>query len=66
MDYFKKHPGVRMIIILASFVVALFLVISGWKMTGEMSGLITMIAGVALLLVALAVYNKPFEDPKKK
>ena len=24
------------------------------------------LAGVALLLVTLALYNKPFEDPKKR
>ncbi len=33
-------------------------------MTGKMTGLILMIVGVILLLTALLLYNKPFEDPK--
>ena len=45
---------------------ALFFVITGWKMTGEMAGLIKMMVGVAFLLVALKIYNINFEDPKKK
>ena len=42
------------------------LVIIGWQMTGEMTGLIIMIVGVILLLTALLLYNKPFEDPKPR
>ena len=34
-------------------------------MTGQMNGLIIMIVGLALLIVALAIYNKPFQDPKR-
>ena len=66
MELFKENPGIRMILILVSFIVAIFLVISGWKMTGEMVGLIKMLVGVAFLLVALKIYNINFEDPKKK
>ena len=66
MEFFKENPGIRMILILVSFIVAIFLVISGWKMTGEMVGLIKMLVGVAFLLVALKIYNINFEDPKKK
>ena len=33
--------------------------------TPELAGLGIMVVGVALLLVALAIYNKPFEDGKK-
>ena len=47
------------------FVLAITLVIVGWTMTGELAGLGIMILGVALLLAALAIYNKPFEDGKK-
>ena len=66
MEFFKQNPGIRVILILVNFIIALFLVITGWQMTGEMAGLIKMIVGVAFLLVALKVYNITFEDPKKK
>ena len=36
--------------------------IVGWKMTGQLGGLGLMILGVVLLLAALMIYNKPFED----
>ena len=66
MELFKENPGIRMISILVSFVIAIFLVITGWQMTGQMAGLIKMIVGVAFLLVALKIYNITFEEPKKK
>ena len=66
MEFFKNNPGIRIVIIAACFVIAIFLVITGWQMTGQMGGLIKMMAGVAFLLVALKVYNINFEDPKKK
>ena len=66
MEFFKQNPGVRMILILVSFIVAIFFVITGWQMTGQMAGLIKMMVGVAFLLVALKIYNITFEDPKKK
>ena len=66
MNFLKENPGIRMILILVSFVIAIFLVVSGWKMTGQMAGLIKMMVGVAFLLVALKIYNITFENPKKK
>lgn len=66
MEFFKENPGIRIIAILVSFIIAIFLVITGWKMTGEMAGLIKMMVGVVFLLVALKIYNINFEDPKKK
>ena len=54
--------GLRLSLITAFFVVGLILVIVGWKMTGQLSGLGLMILGVVLLLAALMIYNKPFED----
>ena len=66
MEFFKQNPGVRMILILVSFIIAIFFVITGWQMTGQMAGLIKMMVGVAFLLVALKIYNITFEDPKKK
>ncbi len=62
MKFWKEHMGLRLILITAFFVVGLILVIVGWKMTGQLSGLGLMILGVVLLLAALMIYNKPFED----
>ena len=66
MEFFKENPGIRVAVIAVSFVLAIFLVITGWQSTGQMAGLIKMIVGVAFLLVALKAYNITFEDPKKK
>lgn len=65
MAFWKEHPALRIVLIAVLFVLAVALVIAGWTMTGELAGLGIMILGVALLLVALAIYNKPFEDGKK-
>ena len=46
------------------FVVGLALILFGWSMVGEMTGLIIMIVGLLLLLTALLLYNKIYEDPK--
>lgn len=66
MEFLKNNPGIRMILIAVSFVIAVFLVITGWQMTGQMAGLIKMLVGIVFLLVALKIYNITFEDPKKK
>ncbi|MGN0686127.1 hypothetical protein [Subdoligranulum variabile] len=65
MAFWKEHPALRIVLIAVLFVLAITLVIVGWTMTGELAGLGIMILGVALLLAALAIYNKPFEDGKK-
>ena len=66
MEFFKENPGIRVAVIAVSFVLAIFLVVTGWQLTGQMAGLIKMVAGVAFLLVALKIYNITFEEPKKK
>ena len=43
-----------MVLMLVLFVLALVLVVSGWKMTGQLAGLGIMLVGVALLLAVLA------------
>ena len=40
---------------------ALVLVVSGWKMTGQLAGLGIMLVGVALLLAVLALYNAAYD-----
>ena len=62
MKFWKEHMGLRLSLITAFFVVGRILVIVGWKMTGQLGGLGLMILGVVLLLAALMIYNKPFED----
>ena len=64
MNFWKEHTGLRVCLIALLFVVGLALVIGGWTMTGQMTGLIIMLVGVALLVLALAIYNKPFQDKK--
>ena len=58
--------GLRALFIAGFFFAGLALVVFGWTLTGQMKGLGLMILGVILLLAALLVYNKPFEDPKKR
>ena len=66
MQFWKEHTALRMVLMLLTFVLGLFLLIYGWRQTGQMGGLLLMLAGLALLLATLALYNKPFEDPKKR
>ena len=40
MNFMKENPKIRVILIAVNFLLALFFVITGWKMTGEMIGLI--------------------------
>lgn len=57
--------ALRAVLMAAFFVAGMILLIVGWKMTGQMSGLLLMILGLILVLAALMLYNKPFEDEKK-
>ena len=64
MNFWKEHTSLRAVLIALFFLAGLALVIYGWTLTGRLSGLGLMIAGVILLLSALMVYNKPFEGDK--
>ena len=66
MKFWKEHTALRLGLMLATFIAGIFLLIYGWKQTGQLGGLGLMLLGVVLLLVTLALYNKPFEDPKKR
>ena len=61
MNFWKEHMGLRALFIAAFFFLGLGLVIFGWTLKGQLSGLGLMVAGVVLLLAALMIYNKPFE-----
>ena len=65
MNFWIEHVTLRVTLIALFFIAGLALVISGWKMTGQLAGLGIMILGVIFLLTALSVYNKPYETPKK-
>jgi uncharacterized membrane protein YhaH (DUF805 family) len=64
MKFWKEHVGLRIGFILVFFIIGLGLVIGGWKMTGELLGLVLMMIGLVFLLAAIMIYNKPFEDAK--
>ena len=60
--FWKNHPALRIVLMIVLFVLSIALVIAGWKMTGQLSGLGTMLVGVALLLAVLAIYNATYQD----
>ena len=64
MNYWKEHTGLRLALMVILFVAGVILTFAGWSMTGKMSGLGLMMLGLALLLAALYLYNKPFQEPK--
>ena len=64
MKFWKEHVGLRIGFILVFFIIGLGLVIGGWKMTGELLGLVLMMIGLVFLLAAIMIYNKPFGDAK--
>ncbi|MEE0800528.1 MAG: hypothetical protein U0L91_04535 [Gemmiger sp.] len=66
MEFWKDHPAARVAAIAVLFAAAVALIVIGWRMTGELAGLGIMVLGVAMLLAALAIYNKPFEEPKRR
>ena len=64
MNYWKEHTSLRLTLMLLLSVAGVILTFVGWSMTGKMAGLGLMVLGLALLLAALYLYNKPFQEPK--
>ena len=62
MRFWQNHPALRVVLMAVLFVLAMALIVAGWKMTGELAGLGIMVVGVLLLLVVLALYNEPYRD----
>ena len=60
--FWKKHPALRIVLMIVLFVLSIALVVAGWKMTGQLAGLGIMLVGVALLLAVLAIYNATYQD----
>ena len=55
MQFWKEHTALRMVLMLLTFVLGLFLLIYGWRQTGQMGGLLLMLAGLALLFVSYLI-----------
>ncbi len=66
MKFWKEHAVLRVVLIAAFFVAGLTFIMVGKGMTGQMTGVLLMLAGLVLLLAALWLYNQPFADPKEK
>ncbi|MCI6004090.1 MAG: hypothetical protein SOY73_12465 [Blautia sp.] len=66
MEFWKEHVKLRIVLLAVLFAAGLAMIIGGWKMTGMITGLVWMLLGLVCLLAALAIYNKPFENPKRK
>ncbi len=59
---FKADSKLRIVLMILSFLGGLALVFLGWSFTGQMLGLIIMLLGVVLLLLALLFYNFPYKN----
>ncbi len=66
MKFWKEHPVFRLVLIILLFVAGVALTLVGWSITGKMGGLGLMALGLVCLLLAMYVYNKPFQDPHTK
>ena len=64
--FWKEHTALRLIVMAVLFILGMALVITGWKMTGQLAGLGRMLLGVAVLLATLWIYNIRFTEPKDK
>lgn len=65
MNFWKDHNALRGVLIALFFVAGMVLTVVGWKMTGQLKGLIIMLIGIVCLLTALFVYNKPYSGKSR-
>lgn len=65
MRFINDNPLLRVAAISICFIGGLVLVFTGWQQTGELGGLIQMLIGVGVLILALAIYNHPYRDKRK-
>ena len=66
MNFWKEHVTLRVLLMVLFFVVGLALVLIGWSMTGELTGLGLMLLGIVFMLTTLFLYNKAYQTPKSK
>ena len=62
MNFWKNHTTLRTVLILVFFVAGMALTVVGWKMTGQLKGLLLMLVGIVLLLTALFLYNALYKN----
>ena len=62
MNFWKNHTTLRTVLILVFFVAGMALTVIGWKMTGQLKGLLLMLVGIVLLLTALFLYNALYKN----
>ena len=62
MSFWKKYLTLRSVLIFLFFAGGLALVVVGWNMTGELSGLGVMFLGIVLMLTALLLYNRKYQS----
>ena len=60
MSFWKKHRALRAVLMAVFFVAGLILVLSGWSLTGQLTGLGWMLLGIFALLLSLLLYNLGF------
>lgn len=60
MKFWKKHLALRAVLMILFFIVGLALVLAGWGMTGQLTGLGLMLLGIVLMLTTLLLYNKAY------
>ena len=65
MNFFKEHTTLRCVLLALCFLLGMVLTVVGWKMTGQMKGLLLMLVGFICLLTALFVYNKPYSGKSR-
>ena len=61
MNFWKKHLALRSLLMILFFVAGLALVLIGWNMTGDLTGLGLMLLGIVLMLTTLLLYNKKYQ-----
>ena len=64
MKFWTEHTALRSLLMIVFFVAGLAMIMWGYGFTGQIKGLFAMLAGLALLLADLWLYNIVFTDPK--
>ena len=64
MRYICEHTVLRRFLIALFALAGIILVVSGWLRTGELEGLLQMAIGVGSLLIALGIFNFPYQCKK--
>lgn len=62
MKFWTEHGTLRVCLMLCLFAAGIGALLYGLSLTGQLAGLLIMLAGLALLLGVLWLYNKPFTE----